>query len=98
MLVFVLLPCTLYAVAVRESRPTLARWTALLTVVGIVVNRLNVSVIAFNWQLPAEQRYVPSWMEFWISAMLVTTLILIFRWIVLRMPVLREHPDFRGAH
>jgi hypothetical protein len=37
-------------------------------------------------------------MEFWISATLVTTLILIFRWIVQRMPVLHEHPDYRGAH
>jgi len=98
MLGFVLLPCILYAVAVREKKPTMVRWTAFLTVFGIVLNRLNVSVIAFNWQLPAEQRYVPSWMEFWISATLVTTLILIFRWIVNRMPVLHEHPDFKGAH
>ncbi len=77
------------------------RWSAgpsLLTVVGIVLNRLNVSMIAFNWQLPAEQRYVPHWMEIWVSATLVTTLILIFRWTVRRMPVLREHPDFKGAH
>ncbi len=95
---FVLLPCILYAVAVRERRPTMVRWTAFLTVVGIVVNRLNVSVIAFNWQLPSDQRYVPSWMELWISATLVTTLVLIFRWIVIRMPVLHEHPDYRGAH
>ncbi len=95
---FVLLPCILFVVAVREKKPTMVRWTAFLTVVGIVVNRLNVSMIAFNWQLPAEQRYIPSWMEFWISATLVTTLILIFRWIVQRMPVLHEHPDFKGAH
>jgi Ni/Fe-hydrogenase subunit HybB-like protein len=95
---FVLLPCILFAVAIRERKPSMVRWTAFLTVVGIVVNRLNVSVIAFNWQLPADQRYFPSWMEFWISATLVTTLILIFRWVVQRMPVLHEHPDFKGAH
>ena len=95
---FVLLPCILFAVAVREKKPTMVRWTAFLSVIGIVVNRLNVSVIAFNWQLPADQRYVPSWMEFWISATLITTLILVFRWIVNRMPVLHEHPDFKGTH
>jgi Ni/Fe-hydrogenase subunit HybB-like protein len=98
MLVFIALPCVLYAIAVREKKPALVRWTSLLTVVGIVVNRLNVSLIAFNWNLPAEQRYLPSWMELWISLTLVTTLILIFRWIVNRMPVLNRHPDFKGAH
>ena len=95
---FVLLPCLLYAVAIRERRPTMVRWTAFVTVIGIILNRLNISVIAFNWQLPPEARYFPSWMEFWISATLVTTLILIFRWIVNHMPVLNQHPDYRGAH
>jgi Ni/Fe-hydrogenase subunit HybB-like protein len=95
---FVLLPCVLFAVGVRERKPTMVRWTAFLTVIGIVFNRMNVAVIAFNWQLPAEQRYVPSWMELWISVTLVTTLVLVFRWFVERMPVLREHPDFKGAH
>ena len=30
-----------------------------LTAIGIVLNRLNVSIIAFNWQLPVEERYFP---------------------------------------
>ena len=29
--------------------------------VGIVVNRLNVSIIAFKWYAPVH--YVPTWME-----------------------------------
>jgi hypothetical protein len=28
----------------------------------------------------------------------VTIGVLIFRWIVNRMPVVHEHPDWRGAH
>lgn len=49
---FVLLPCALYTWAYRERNAFLARCTALWTVIGIVLNRLNVSIIAFNWQLP----------------------------------------------
>jgi Ni/Fe-hydrogenase subunit HybB-like protein len=95
---FVLLPCLLFAVGVRERKPGLIRFTAFLAVVGIILNRLNVSVIAFNWQLPADERYFPHWMELWISMMLITVLILTFRWIVRRMPVLNEHPEWRGVH
>ena len=60
---FVALPCFLYAMAVREKNMNLARWSAVLTVLGIVVNRFNVSLVAFNWQLPSSDRYFPSWME-----------------------------------
>jgi Ni/Fe-hydrogenase subunit HybB-like protein len=96
MLGFVLLPCLLFLVAHRERRPTLARWTGLLVVVGIVLNRLNVSFIAFNWQL--ETRYVPHWMEIWISVALVTFGVVVFRWIVRHMPIVAEHPQWRGQH
>jgi Ni/Fe-hydrogenase subunit HybB-like protein len=43
-------------------------------------------------------RYFPSAAEVLISLTIVTLGVLVFRWIVNRMPVLREHPDFRGAH
>ena len=58
------------------------------------LNRLDVSVIAFNWDKPWSVRYVPSWMEVWVSITLVTIGVLLFRWIVNRMPILRESPDF----
>ena len=64
--------------------------------IGIVLNRLNVSVIAFNWHLPAAERYVPHWMEIWVSVSLVTAGVVAFRWIANRMPILHEHPDFSG--
>ena len=60
---FVLLPSFLFAIGTREKNLKLIRWTALLTVLGIVLNRLNVSLIAFNWHLPSEMRYVPSWQD-----------------------------------
>ncbi len=92
---FVLVPCLLFAIGARRGQVTLIRWTAAWTVLGIVVNRLNVSVIAFNWD--KAERYIPSWTEVMISITLVTIGVQVFRWIVNRMPVLREDPEYHGA-
>ena len=95
---FVLVPCVLYLVAYREGRPKMVRLAAFITVSGIVLNRLNVSVIAFNWQLPGGKNYIPAWTEFWISLMFVTAGIIVYRWIVNRMPILDTHPDYGSIH
>jgi Ni/Fe-hydrogenase subunit HybB-like protein len=95
MLGFVLLPSMLFAYGARNSNVTLVRWTAAWAVLGIVVNRLNVSVIAMNWNQP--DRYVPSWMEVMVSLTLVTIGVSVFRWIVNRMPVLRELPEYADS-
>ena len=65
---------------------------------GIVINRLNIGMIAFNWHLPASERYFPHWMEIAISAFLVVALLLIFRFIVTHMPILYTHPDYPEEH
>jgi Ni/Fe-hydrogenase subunit HybB-like protein len=93
---FVLLPCFLFGIAVRNQNAMLVRYTAVLTVLGIVLNRLNVSVITFQWNL--EDRYFPHWMEFAVTIMVVTVGLITFRWIVNRMPVLYVHPDYPPEH
>lgn len=96
MLGFILLPSLLFAFAARRQSARLARLAGLLTVLGVVLNRFNVSLIAFNWNV--ADRYVPSVGEVVTSLTIVTIGVLIFRWIVNRMPVVHEHPDWRGAH
>jgi Ni/Fe-hydrogenase subunit HybB-like protein len=98
MLGFVLLPCFLYAVGVRDRNVTLIKWTALLTVLGIVFNRFNVVWFCFNWQLAWSERYIPSWMEIGISIFVITVGVTVYRFIVTRMPVFYEHPDFKEVH
>jgi Ni/Fe-hydrogenase subunit HybB-like protein len=84
----VLVPCVMFIVAVRTRSTGLLRVAAVLALVGILLNRLNVSVIAFNWQ--SAHHYYPSWQEIVVTLTVVFTEIWVFRWIVLRMPVLRE--------
>jgi Ni/Fe-hydrogenase subunit HybB-like protein len=93
---FVLVPCFLFAHGARHGHVGLVRWTAGMTVAGIVLSRLNLTIVAFNWN--AAERYVPTWMEIWTSLTIVTVGVLVFRWIVNRMPILHEHPAYRDAH
>ncbi len=95
---FVALPCFFYAVGVRNKDIKMIRWTAAWAVLGIVVNRLNVSLIAFNWQLPASRKYFPHWMEIGISIFIITVGIVVFRFIVTRMPIFHAHPDYEDTH
>jgi Ni/Fe-hydrogenase subunit HybB-like protein len=85
---FVLLPCILFAWGARNANAKVVRIGGALGVTGIILNRLNVSIFAFNWNHAV--RYVPSWMEIVVSITLVTAGVIAFRWIVLRMPVLSE--------
>jgi Ni/Fe-hydrogenase subunit HybB-like protein len=91
---FIALPSFLYAIGVREKNLKLIKGTAVWTVLGIIVNRFNVCLIAFNWHLPSNERYFPHWMEIGISVFLVTVGLIVYRFIVTRMPILYTHPDY----
>ena len=95
---FVALPCFFYAIGARNKDIKMIKWTSAWAVLGIVVNRLNVSLIAFNWQLPADQKYFPHWMEIGISIFIVTVGIVVFKFIVTRMPIFYAHPDYKDTH
>jgi len=92
----VLVPSLIFAWGARHANVRAVRLAAGLAIAGIVLNRLNVSVLAMNWR--SAVRYLPSWMEIMVSLTLVTVGVLLFRWIVNRMPVLREDPAFPISH
>ncbi len=91
---FVLVPAFLYGYGARHGDVRFVRAGAVVAVLGIVLNRLNVSVIAYNWN--AAVRYVPRWTEVVVSVTLVTLGVVLFRWIANRMPILSEDPRFGG--
>jgi Ni/Fe-hydrogenase subunit HybB-like protein len=93
---FVALPCLLYTFAVRTGNVKLVRITGLWTVLGVVFNRFNVSMIAMNWQ--KSPHYVPSWMEVAVSVALVTMGIWAFRWTVNRLPIFSEDKPAVGTN
>ena len=89
---FVILPIILWFVAYRRQNASLVKVASLLTMIGVIINRLNVTVIAFKWD--AASHYVPSWMEIVVTLTVLSLEIWIFRWIVRRMPVLRPSPSW----
>lgn len=98
---FILLPCVLYGCAAKARSAALTRFASVITIIGIVLNRLNISVITFRWR--DDVRYFPHWMEIVVTITLVFVGLLAFRWIVNRLPVLREHTAYeseaaRGGH
>ncbi len=94
MLGFVVVPMLLFLLSFKRANIRWAKVAAVLTIVGIILNRLNVSIIAFRWD--AAVHYVPSWMEIVVAVSIVFVEIWIFRWVINRMPVLRESPSWAG--
>lgn len=85
---FVLIPGCMLAFAVRHRNVAIIRLGAILAIVGVVLNRLNLSVIAFKWNAP--MKYYPSWQEIVVTLMVISVEIWVFRWVVSRMPVMRK--------
>jgi Ni/Fe-hydrogenase subunit HybB-like protein len=83
---FVALPMMLFAWGLSNRNVRAVQVAAALALIGIILNRLNVSVIAFQWQ--EAVRYVPTWMEIVVTAGVISAELWAFRWVVLRMPVL----------
>jgi Ni/Fe-hydrogenase subunit HybB-like protein len=92
---FVLLPCFLFVYGVRNRNAGLIRFTAFLTILGVVANRFTVSMIALNWKLP--HREFLYWKELILVITIITFEILVYRWVVNRLPVHRDHPDYGEA-
>ncbi len=82
---FVALPTALFIVGLRRRNVKLVRFTAFLTAAGVILNRLNVSIIAFKWNAPAH--YVPSWAEVVVTLAVISMELWVFRWVINRMPV-----------
>jgi Ni/Fe-hydrogenase subunit HybB-like protein len=89
---FILLPMVIFTSGVKRKSTGLIKAAAFITIIGVILNRLNVTIIAFKrWYFPIQ--YFPSWIEFTISFTIILAEIWAFRWIVNRMPVLREKKD-----
>lgn len=92
MLGFVLIPMILFYYSYKKRNLTLIRVASLLTMLGVILNRLNVTIIGFRWDM--DIHYVPSWMEYVVTLTVLFTEIWIFRWVINRLPVLRESPSW----
>lgn len=89
---FVVVPMMLFFYSYRRQNILLIRAAAIMTIIGIIINRLNISIIGFQWD--AAQQYYPTWKEFVVSLTIIFIEIWIFRWIIRRLPVLSDSPEW----
>ena len=94
-LFFILLPSLLYAKGSREKNIALCQFASVNAVLGIVLNRFTICMIAYNWQLPSADRYFPSFTEIMITVFVITMIVTCYRFIVYHMPILYQHPDYK---
>jgi DMSO reductase anchor subunit len=87
---FVLIPAFMFAFGYRHRSLNIVRIAAIMALLGVILNRLNVTIIVFRWY--EAVRYYPSWQEIIVTLMVICGEIWLFRWVVNRMPV------FHSAH
>jgi Ni/Fe-hydrogenase subunit HybB-like protein len=87
-----LIPCILFLRGFRDRNIKMIRVAAILTMAGIIINRINYVFIAYKWYVPLSNRYIPSWQELVMALTIVFAHIWAFRWIVKRMAVYRKPP------
>lgn len=88
----VLIPCFMFAYGVRNKSLGIIRVASILSLIGIILNRLNISVITFNWNV--VDKYIPSWQEIVVTLMVISCELWVFRWIVTRMPVFEKNKNY----
>ncbi|MEN2995059.1 MAG: NrfD/PsrC family molybdoenzyme membrane anchor subunit [Thermodesulfovibrio sp.] len=85
---FVLIPSFLLINSIKIKNAKLVRFSAIVIALGILLNRVNVSLIAYNWYIPLEEKYYPTWNEVFLSLGILILMIYSYRFIVRRMAVL----------
>ena len=73
-----------------RNNPQFLYWTCSLVVMGFMANRLNVSITGL--QASAGIYYVPKWTEFAATLMVLTAVVLAFRYAVIYLDVLPKNP------
>lgn len=92
---FVVVPTALFLIGIRRRSVKLVQVTAFVTALGVILNRLNVSVIAFKWNVTPH--YYPSWGEIVVTLAVISMELWVFRWVVNRMPVFAAHEEKPAA-
>jgi len=88
MVVGVVLPIVLFALPRVRRSPAGLFWSAVVVVVGLVLNRIDVSLV--GPQPPAGATYFPHWMEFAITIGLVAGGVFVFALAARFLPIFPE--------
>lgn len=86
--VSIIIPGGLLLSGIVRRQLKLVKLGAAITVLGMIFNRFNVSLIALNWRLPERELFHPS--ELVIVIAIITLQIMVYRWLIHRLPILED--------
>ncbi|MFO7577684.1 MAG: polysulfide reductase [Pelovirga sp.] len=84
----VILALVVLSYGIHNKNVTICRVGALITVLGILLNRLNTALITFNWNLYQE---IPHLFEVIISITIFAIYVTTYRFILNRLPILYQY-------
>lgn len=90
----VVAPLVIFSVASLRRKTSWLFTGATLVVLGVVLNRYNVFILGYH-PTYAEARYIPAWTEVAVTVGLVATLVLIYRFLVMKLPVIHGFGGYR---
>jgi Ni/Fe-hydrogenase subunit HybB-like protein len=90
---FVVAPLVLLTLEKVQNNPQFLYWTCSLVVMGFMANRLNVSITGL--QASAGVYYVPKWTEFAATLMVLTAVVMAFRYAVIYLDILPKNEHAR---
>ena len=82
----VIAPLVIFSYGISNKKVGLIRFGAFMTIFGTMLNRINTSMITFNWKLP--EREIPHWREVVIVLTIYAIYFVVYRFILYRMPIL----------
>lgn len=95
-IVGVILPLILFSRARVRKNPRALFGTALIVVIGFILNRLNISITGFEaW---AGKHYFPSWMEIAVTLSIVTLGFVAFTLSAKYLPVFKHESTYEGEN
>jgi Ni/Fe-hydrogenase subunit HybB-like protein len=89
----VVAPLVLLNMEKIRNNPQRLYWTCSLVVMGFMANRLNVSITGL--QASSGIYYVPKWTEFAASLMVLTAVVMAFRFAVIYLDILPKNQTAR---
>ena len=85
MTIAVILPMWLLAYGARNHKVTMIRFAAVISVIGIIWNRLNTVLVCYNYQ---DYQEIPTFKELWLVITILAFYFITYRFILYRLPVL----------
>src|SRR5215475_4465067 len=89
----VVVPLVLLSMEKVRNHPQRLYWTCSLVVMGFMANRLNVSITGL--QSSSRIYYVPKWTEFAATLMVLTAVVIAFRYAVIYLDILPKNTTKR---